>query len=290
MKQRLGDIELMRGDCLELMKEIPDGSVDAVITDLPYGVLNKKNAHAQWDRELPLGILWEQWNRIVKPDGAIVLFGQGLFSAKLMMSQPKQYRYSLIWDKINRPTGFLDAKRKPLKIHEDILVFYRRLPTYNPQMAIGEKVHGRGKSGNGTGGGRSGCYGSFRQTEAVMTNEKYPNSILRFAKEHGKYYHPTQKPVALLEYLIRTYTNAGDRVLDCTMGSGSTMVACVNTGRKGVGIELTDEYYDIAVGRVRDALASRMNSLFEGTDVGLKDLDAAQDGEYTAHRVKGQAE
>lgn len=246
---------LIHGDCMEILPTLADSSIDLLLTDLPYSCLNKGNKHAQWDNELPLDALWEQWKRIVKPNGAIVLFGQGFFSAELMMSQPKMYRYSLVWDKINRPTGFLDAKRRPLRIHEDILVFYRALPTYNPQMTIGEKLHSRGKCGNYIGGSKNRCYGRYKQTEAVLTNEKYPNTICHFAKEHGKYHHPTQKPVALLEYLIRTYTNEGDCVLDCTMGSGSTMVACVNTGRRGIGIELMQEYYDIAVKRVNGAMA-----------------------------------
>ena len=147
-------IELIHGDCLEKMTDILDGSVDAIITDLPYGVLNKGNKAADWDRELPLDKLWEQWLRVAKPNAPIVLFGQGLFSARLMLSQPDLYRYSLVWDKINRPTGFLDAKRRPLRIHEDILVFYRKQPKYNPQMTIGEKNHARGKCGIGSGGGK----------------------------------------------------------------------------------------------------------------------------------------
>lgn len=248
----LGDIRLIHGDCLEVMPTLADKSVDAIICDLPYGCLNKGNKHAQWDRELPLDALWEQWKRIVKTNGAIVLFGQGLFSAKVIMSQPTMYRYSLIWDKGNRPTGFLDAKRKPLKIHEDILVFYGSLPTYNPQMTLGEKIHSRGKAGNSVGKGLNRCYGGFKQTEAVITNEKYPTTIIRSEKEHKNFYHPTQKPVGLLEWLIKTYTDEGDSVLDCTMGSGSTLVACANTGRKGVGIELNEEYYDIAVKRVSE--------------------------------------
>ena len=121
-------ISLIQGDCLSILPTLQDGSVDAVICDLPYGCLNRNNPQAQWDKELPLDELWSQWKRVLKANGVVVLFGQGLFSAKLMMSQPKMYRYSLVWDKINRPTGFLDAKRKPLKIHEDILVFYRAQP------------------------------------------------------------------------------------------------------------------------------------------------------------------
>lgn len=252
---KIGGITLYHGDCLDVLPTLEDSSISACIADLPYGCLNKGNKHALWDKEVDLDALWAQLLRVCKPNAAIVLFGQGLFSAKLMMSQPKLYRYSLVWDKINRPTGFLDARRKPLKIHEDILVFYRSLPTYNPQMTVGDKVHSRGKCGNGLGGGKNRCYGDFKQTEAVLTNEKYPNTICRFAKEHRNFNHPTQKPVALLEYLIRTYSNEGDAVLDCTMGSGSTLVACANMGRKGVGIELMEEYYNIAVKRVKNAVA-----------------------------------
>lgn len=221
----INNMTLFNGDCLEVLQTIETGSVNCVIADLPYGYLNKSNQYAQWDKEIELETLWPELLRVCKINAAIILFGQGLFSAKLMMSQPKLYRNSLVWDKINRPTGFLDARRKPLKIHEDILVFYRSLPTYNPQMTIGAMVHSRGKCGNGVGKAKNRCYGKFKQTEAVFTKEKYPNSICRFAKEHGKYQNPTQKPVALLEYLIKTYTNDGDCVLDCTMGSGSTMVA-----------------------------------------------------------------
>lgn len=150
---KIGGITLYQGDCLDVLPTLADGSISACIADLPYGCLNKGNKHAQWDKEIDLDALWAQLLRVCKPNAAIVLFGQGLFSAKLMMSQPKLYRYSLVWDKINRPTGFLDARRKPLKIHEDILVFYRSLPTYNPQMTVGDKVHSRGKCGNGLGGG-----------------------------------------------------------------------------------------------------------------------------------------
>ena len=250
------NITLLRGDCLEILPTMADCSCDMALVDLPYGCLNKGNKHAAWDKELPLDALWEQWKRIVKPNGAIVLFGQGLFSAKLIMSQPKMYRYSLVWDKVLK-NGFLNANRMPLKQHEDILVFYQKMPVYNPQMAKCEphqRNHGRGKL---IGRPNNRCYGNFTDLPTTISDEKYPTSILSVAKRHinGKAYHPTQKPVALLEYLIKTYTNEGDCVLDCTMGSGSTLVACVNTNRKGVGIELMQEYYDIAVKRVKDAQA-----------------------------------
>lgn len=253
----MGLTRLINGDCLVEMQNIPDKSIDMILCDLPYGVLNKGNKEAQWDREILLSDLWVQYSRIIKDNGAVVLFAQGVFTAKLMMSNPRMWRYNLIWDKVNRPTGFLNANRCPLRIHEDIVVFYRKQPTYNPQFSVGEKSHSRGKCGNGQGaGGKNRCYGEFKQTEAVLTNEKYPNSIIRIEKEHKNFYHPTQKPVALLEYLIRTYTNEGDVVLDNTMGSGSTGVACVNTGRDFIGIELNKEYFEIASRRIADALTN----------------------------------
>lgn len=250
-------MRLINGDCLVEMAKIPDKSIDMILCDLPYGVLNKGNKGAQWDREILLSDLWVQYSRIIKDNGAVVLFAQGMFTAELMMSNPRMWRYNLIWDKVNRPTGFLNADRCPLRIHEDIVVFYRKQPTYNPQFSIGEKNHSRGKYGNGQGTGeKNRCYGKFKQTETILTNEKYPNSIIRIEKEHKNFYHPTQKPVALLEYLIRTYTNEGDVVLDNTMGSGSTGVACVNTGRDFIGIELNKEYFEIASNRIADALTN----------------------------------
>lgn len=246
---------LMLGDCMELLPTLADGSVDMVLADLPYGCLNKRNKSALWDVEIPLDALWEQLMRVVKPNGAIVLFGQGLFSAKLIMSQPKMYRYSLVWDKV-RTTGFLNANRAPLRQHEDILVFYRQQPTYNPQKRTVEphlRTHSRGAR---PAPNSNSCYGNFKQLPQDGTScEKFPTSILRFPKKHRDWYHPTEKDVALLEYLIRSYTNEGDCVLDVVMGSGSTLVACANTKRKGIGIELLQEYYDIAVKRVTEASA-----------------------------------
>lgn len=236
-------------DCLEGMKLIPDGSVDAVICDLPYGVLNSTSEGGSWDSIIPLEPLWEQYKRITKPTAAIVLFCQGMFTAKLMMSQPKMWRYNLIWDKINRITGFLNANRMPLRIHEDIAVFYNSLPTYNPQMTIGDKCHPRG-FGNHRNNNR--CYGDFKQQTTVITNEKFPTSIVAFDKEHdGTQWHPTQKPTALIRYLIRTYTNEGDTVLDNCMGSGTTAVACIKEKRHFIGFELNKEYYDKACKRIK---------------------------------------
>lgn len=254
MKQ-IGDISLHHGDCLEILPMLADGSVDCVICDLPYGCLNKSNKHAQWDKEIDLDALWTELLRLCKSNAAIVLFGQGLFSAKLMMSQPKLYRYSLVWDKV-RTTGFLNANRAPLRQHEDILVFYRKQPTYNPQMVEVEphlRTHSRGGADKPN---SNSCYGNLKQTtQDGKSCLKFPTSVLRFQKKHKDWFHPTEKDVPMLEYLIRTYSNEGDTILDVTMGSGSTMVACANTGRKGIGIELMEEYYNIAVKRVTDATA-----------------------------------
>lgn len=253
----IGGITLYHGDCLDVLPTLANGSISACIADLPYGCLNKSNKHAQWDNEIDLDALWAQLLRVCKPNAAIVLFGQGMFSAKLMMSQPKLWRYNLVWDKC-RATGFLNANKMPLRYHEDILVFYRSLPTYNPQM---EDLNGRERNhpqGYGKHREYNRCYGNIKRITPQLYEKKHPRSIIKIAREHGSKqdaFHPTQKPVALLEYLIRTYTNEGDCVLDCTMGSGSTMVACANTNRKGVGIELMEEYYNIAVERVKVATA-----------------------------------
>ena len=240
--------KIYHGDCLELMKEIPDKSVDCIICDLPYGVLNRRNKSAQWDNIIPFEPLWEQYERIIKDNGAIVLFASGMFTAQLMMSNPKMWRYNLIWDKKNRSTGFLNANRCPLRIHEDIVVFYKSQPTYNPQFTYGEVNHKRGLSE-----GQNRCYGNFAVTESIITNKKYPTSIIRVEKEHknGNYYHPTQKPVNLLRWLIRTFTNEGELVLDNCMGSGTTAVACIKEKRNFIGMELNKEFYDIACERIK---------------------------------------
>ena len=257
----MDNVTLYLGDCLELMKNISDKSVDMVLCDLPYGVLNKNNPSAKWDSIIPLEQLWVQYNRIAKDDSAVVLFAQGMFTAKLMMSNPDMWRYNLVWDKVNRPTGFLDANRKPMRIHEDICVFYSQQPVYNPQFSIGQKCHSRGKAGNSDGKCKNRNYGKFKATETVMTNKKYPTSILSFEKEHIDFSHQTQKPVDLLRYLIRTYSNEGDTILDNTMGSGSTGVAAVMENRKFIGIELQDNYYQIAVKRINEAIIKKSSEI-----------------------------
>lgn len=251
-------IDLRQGNCLEVMKDIPDKSIDMILCDLPYGVLNKTNPSAKWDSVIPFDLLWKQYERIIKDNGAIVLFGQGMFTASLMLSNQKLWRYNLIWKKGNRISGFLNAKRQPLRNHEDILVFFKKQPTYNPQMTIGEKNHIKG-GGNHKNTQR--CYGKLIDTPTVLTNEKYPISILTFDREHPPI-HPTQKPVALLEYLIKTYTNENDLVLDNCMGSGSTGVACINTNRNFIGIELDEKYFNIAKERIENESKIKQLKIF----------------------------
>ena len=239
------------GDCLDVMTDIANESIDAIICDLPYGVLNKGNKSAQWDCVIPLEPLWEQYRRIIKPRGAILLFAQGMFTAHLMMSNPKMWRYNLIWDKA-RCSGFLNAKRMPLRQHEDICVFYKQLPIYHPQMKVGEPSHSRGRLKKEV---KNSCYGSFNKTETVVSRMKYPGSILSYPKEHhkGGWLHPSQKPVNLLRHLIRTYSEQGGLILDNAMGSGTTCVAAIEEGRRYIGIEKDTQYYNIAVERIREA-------------------------------------
>ena len=194
-------------DCLVGMQRIPDGTVDAIITDLPYGVLNEQSEGGQWDSIIPLEPMWEQFLRVTKSNAPIILFCQGMFTAKLMMSQPKLWRYNLIWKKGDRCSGFLNANRMPLRNHEDIAVFYQQLPTYNPQFTKGDKSHPRG-GGNHKNTQR--CYGNFKDLPLTEpTDMKYPKSVIDFDRDFAKVDHPTQKPVDLLRYLVLTYSNVG---------------------------------------------------------------------------------
>lgn len=246
-------IDLLKGDCLELMKNIPDESIDMILCDLPYGILNKKNLNAKWDSVIPFVDLWQEYERVIKYNGAIVLFASGMFTADLMQSNRKLWRYNLVWDKISK-TGFLNANRMPLRQHEDICVFYKRLPTYNPQMTKC-KPHKRNHSkGNMLKPQKNSCYGNFVEVPTTVTDEKYPTSVLTFAKPHPSIaVHQTEKPIELLEWLIKTYSNEDDVVLDNCMGSGSTGIACVNTNRNFIGIELDENYYNIACERISKA-------------------------------------
>jgi len=239
-------MKLLQGDCLELMKDIPDGSVDMILADLPYGTTACK-----WDTIIPFEPLWEQYKRVIKDNGAIVLTASQPFTSALVMSNPKMFKYSWIWKK--QPVGFLNAKKMPMKSIEDVLVFYKKLPTYNPQgLSVYNKksVNSSSKS-NKDKNSRMGIAthnGGALFGEYVQEYRNYPTQILDFNKDYG--YHPTQKPVALFEYLIKTYTNEGDLVLDNVMGSGTTGVACKNLNRDFIGIEKEPDYFKIAEERI----------------------------------------
>jgi len=237
-------LNLMLGDCLERMKEIPAGSVDMVLTDPPYGTTACK-----WDSIIPLEPMWEQLKRVIKPNGAIALFGSEPFSSVLRMSNIKQYKYDWIWEK-NTGSNFLHAKRMPIRYSENIHIFMQGSSWYNPQKTTGHTPTNSGK-GRNTGNIYS---GNMQVDYKGGDTTRYPKNIIKFNSVNNyARAHPTQKPVALMEYLIKTYTNEGETVLDFTMGSGSTGVACVNTNRNFIGIELDPEYFDIAKQRIESA-------------------------------------
>lgn len=249
-------VQLLCGDCLDLLSNIPNGSIDCVIADLPYGTIACK-----WDYVIPIEPLWEQYRRVVKPNGVICLFGSEPFSTKLRVAALDLYKYDWVWRKTT-PTGFVHAKNMPLKDYELISVFSggsinhkslvspeKRMP-YNPQgvRAVNRAVKARRNKHGNISGIRPSHKGEY-----VQEYENFPRMIIEFPKERG--FHPVQKPVALLEYLIRTYTSEGDTVLDNAMGSGSCGVACVNTGRVFIGMELDPGYFEIAQGRIKEAEA-----------------------------------
>ena len=250
-------INLMYGDCIEMMDIISDGNVDMVLCDLPYGT-----THNKWDAVIPFAGLWRQYDRVTKKSAPVVLFSQGLFYADLVESNRENFRYDLVWDK-SLKTGFLNANVMPLRSHEQIAVFYRSKPVYNPQKEKGNPNHGKGTAVFGKDPVNNN-YGNYKPVDSGTEDDmKYPGSILCFRKPHPSVAeHPTQKPVSLLEYLIMTYTNEGDTVLDNTMGSGSTGVACVNTNRNFIGIEKDKKYFDIAERRINDAISENKLKLF----------------------------
>lgn len=232
-------VDLRHGDCLELMKDIPDCSIDMILCDLPYGTTACK-----WDTVIPFESLWEQYNRVIKENGAILLFGSQPFTTELNHSCLKMFRYEWVWVK-NNSTGFQLANKRPLKKHELISVFYRKQPTYNPQgLQVFGKINRRKSVGDN--------WSELNSNKYIQQFTNYPTQLLEFPYDKLKL-HPTQKPVALLEYLIRTYTNEGDTVLDNCMGSGSTGVACINTGRNFIGMELDAGYFEIAQKRIDEA-------------------------------------
>jgi len=238
-------IKLLKGDCLEVMKTIEDNSIDAIITDPPYGTTACK-----WDSVIDFDLMWEQLNRIIKPNGAIVLFGSEPFSSALRMSNIKNYKYDWVWEK-TRPSNPALAKKRPLNYSEFIHIFYKKQPTYNPQMIQGNKNHSQGKGIRKTKNESNLPTSTKSYMNNPDSNMKFPKNIIIF--DRGKIQtHPTQKPVALMEYLIKTYTNENETVLDFTMGSGSTGVACKNLNRNFIGIELDTEYFEIAENRINE--------------------------------------
>lgn len=263
-------VDLQQGDCLELMKDLPSKSIDLILCDLPYGTTRNK-----WDSVIDLELLWEQYNRIIKDRGAILLFAQTPFDKVLGVSNLKHLRYEIIWQK-TAPTGFLNAKKMPMKAHENILVFYKKLPTYNPQMTQGHPRKVTSNSSRQKSVERQRIkaavsatnYNSYGESlEGYDSTERYPLSVQIFAKDQQKEnYHPTQKPVSLLEWLIKTYTNEGDLVLDNCMGSGSTGVACVNLNRNFIGMELTEQYFEIAKERIEKVVKAKDEQKTEKED------------------------
>ena len=232
----MSGVNLLQGDCLDLMKDIPSGSIDMILADLPYGTTKNK-----WDSIIPLGKLWEQYERVIKGNGAIVLFGSQPFTTALNNSNTKLYRYEWIWIK-NNSTGFQLANKRPMKKHEIISVFYNKQPTYNPQgLQPYGKVNKRGSMGDN--------WDEMSSNQYIQKYTNYPTQLLEYSYDKEKL-HPTQKPVALFEYLIKTYTNEGETVLDNCMGSGTTAIACLNTNRNFIGFELDKEYFDMANERI----------------------------------------
>ena len=253
------EYKLYNRDCLDVMEDINSKSIDMILCDLPYGITSCK-----WDIVIPFDKLWAQYERIIKDNGAIVLFGDEPFTSLLITSNIKKFRNKLTWNK-EIPTGFLNAKKMPLKVTEDICIFYKKLPTYNPQMIkrTKEEIKIAKRKANKTYKGRKDTYQNtpYRELKPNINpncEEKYPTNLIKFNRR-GKECntlnrcHPTQKPVDLLEYLIKTYTNEGEVVLDNCMGSGSTGVACVNTNRNFIGIEINEGYFNTAKIRIEEA-------------------------------------
>lgn len=243
--------KLLQGDCLELMKDIPDGSIDMIFADLPFEVTQNKK-----DIAIPFVPLWEQYERIIKQNGAIVLFGQDKFTIDLILSNKKLHRYNLIWDKV-LPSGFLNANRQPLRSHEDICVFYKKQPIYNPQKTIGDNTsHSKGKPKKTA----NNNYGEFDfvDNKEVHGKLKFPKSILTFEKPHPSVtINPTQKSVDLSEWLIKTYTNENETVLDNVAGSMTTAIACINTNRKYICMEMDEEMFLKGKTRVDNHIKSK---------------------------------
>jgi site-specific DNA-methyltransferase (adenine-specific) len=247
---------IQQGDCLELLPHLPAGSVDMVLCDLPYGTTQNK-----WDSVIPLEPLWEAYKRVLKPNGAVVLMGQGVFTAHLILSQQRLFKYKIVWEK-SKPTNFLNAKKQPLRKHEDVCVFYRKQPTYHPQMGEGA-AYNKGVRKNQL----TGSYGVFKPVEVKSEGGRYPTDIVYFktAESEGPVWHGTQKPVALGRYLVRTYTSPGDVVLDNAAGSGSFLVAAVCEGRNFIGMERNEDVRAFKRGTIDiiDVASQRVRAAYE---------------------------
>jgi site-specific DNA-methyltransferase (adenine-specific) len=242
-------IKLMQGDCLERMKEIESGSVDMVLADPPYGTTACK-----WDSVIPFEPMWAELKRIIKPNGAIVMTASQPFTTALIYSNMKDFKYCLVWEKTIGTNPML-TKKQPFKKHEDIAVFYRKQPAYNPQFE-----HGAPYTDKERNSGLKAIHLDSPGVKKAINNvgTRYPSSVKKFSNANNGNVHPTQKPVALMEYLIKTYTNEGETVLDFTMGSGTTGVAAINTGRKFIGIELDEHYFQIAQNRINEASSKKV--------------------------------
>lgn len=244
--------EIHLGDCLELMKDIPDGSIDMILCDLPYG-----STAFKWDVVIPFDKLWDQYKRIIKENGAIVLTAQQPFATDLINSNRKLFRYEIIWEKTMK-LGFLNANKMPLKGHENILIFYKKLPTYNPQKTQTGKARNRNVKLINQTKSRYAGYNNFKAVSTIDDGSRHPHSVVKFSNWNGLGFvknknsgiHPTQKPVDLFEWLIKTYSNEGDLVLDNCSGSGTTAIACLKTNRKYICIEKDTEYFEKSVSRV----------------------------------------
>jgi len=240
-------VQLYRGDCLDVMPLLGDGSVDAVITDPPYGTTKCK-----WDEVIPLDGMWERLKGVAGPNSAIVLFATQPFTSILICSNVKMFKCDWVWKK-PKGVGHLNAKKQPMRDKEDVIVFYAKQCTYNPQMSYGNPYKDKAGKDHNSRSSMTDSYGKYSNYREENFGTRYPKQVLSFGVVERNTTHPTQKPVPLMEYLIKTYTNEGDTVLDFTMGSGTTGVACINTGRKFIGIEIEQEYFDIAVKRIEEA-------------------------------------
>ena len=239
-------LSLLKGDCLKIMEEVPNKSVNMILCDLPYGTTDKN----EWDKTIDLDVLFKHYDRIITDNGIILLYAQQPFASDLINAYRKYFRYEIIWEK-TKPVGFFNAKKMPLRSHENILVFYKKLPKYNPTLEDCNKKVKRPDE--------SGVYGTrrSRSNEYTMTKTGYPRTVLKYTNVFNPQLHPTQKNVELNEFLINLFTDEGDLVVDNTMGSCSTGIACLNTNRRFLGMELNDEYFKVASERVEEKIKEK---------------------------------